>query len=117
MKAGHNCLLPYVQKLVAMQCDELGFHKLWGYYAKSSKDANSECKASLHEVRCHLRKTCVFQRDLAVLKANLSKFVLLGESKRDLGGKLSGNIVLSVLEKCWLVLKILYKIFFYGGRK
>ena len=48
MKAGCNCLLPYVQKLVAMQCNELGFRKLRGYYAKSSKDANSECKASLH---------------------------------------------------------------------
>ena len=37
VKAGCSCLLPYVQKLVAMQCDELGFRKLWGYYAKSSK--------------------------------------------------------------------------------
>ena len=96
MEAGDNCLLPYVKKLVAMQCNELGFHKLRGYYAKSSKDGNSECKASLHEVRCHLRKTCVFQRDLAVLGVNLSKLVLFGESQRDLGGKLSGNIVLSV---------------------
>ena len=96
MKAGCNCLLPYVQKLVAMQCDELGFRKLRGYYAKSSKDTRSECKASLHEVRCHQRKTCVFQRDLTVLGANLSKLVLLGESQRDLGGKLNGNIVLEV---------------------
>ena len=100
MKAGRNCLLPYVQKLVTMQCNELGFRKLRGYYAKSSKDANSECKASLHEVRCHLRKTCVFQRDLAVLGVNLSKLVLFGESQRDLGGKLSGNIVLSVWGRC-----------------
>ena len=37
VKAGCNCLLPYVQKLVAMQCDELGFRKLWGYYAKKLK--------------------------------------------------------------------------------
>ena len=81
MKVGCSCLLPYLQKLVAMQCNELGFRKLWGYNAKSSKDANSECKASLHEVRCHLRKTCVFQRDLAVLGVNLSKLVLLGESQ------------------------------------
>ena len=96
MKAGCNCLLPYVQKLVTMQCDELGFRKLRGYFAKSSKDASSECKASLHEVRCHRRKTCVFQRDLAVLGANLSKLVLFGESQRDLSGKRRGNIVLSV---------------------
>ena len=77
MKAGCNCLLPYVQKLVAMQCDELGFCKLRGYYAKSSKDASSECKASLHEVRCHRRKTCVFQQDLTVLGANLSKTCII----------------------------------------
>ena len=81
MKAGCSCLLPYVRKLVAMQSDELGFRKLWGYYAKSSKDANSECKASLHEVRCHQRKTCVFQRDLAVLGVNLSKLVLFGKEQ------------------------------------
>ena len=56
VKAEHDCLLPYVQKLVTMQCNELGFRKLQGYYAKSSKYANSECKASLHEVRCHLKK-------------------------------------------------------------
>ena len=117
MKAGHNCLLPYVQKLVAMQCNELGFRKLRGYYAKSSKDANSECKASLHEVRCHLRKTCAFQQDLAVLRVNLSKLVLWSESQRDLDGKFGGNIVLSVWERCLLVLKILYKNFFYRGRK
>ena len=96
MKAGHNCLLPYVQKLVAMQCNELGFHKLRGCYAKSSQDTSSECKASLHEVRCHLRKSCVFQRDLTILGANLSKLVLFGESQRDFRGKISGNIVLSV---------------------
>ena len=96
VKAGCNCLLPYVQKLVAMQCNELGFRKLLGYYAKSSKDTNSECKASLHEVRCHLRKTYVFQRDLTVFGTNLSKLVLFGESQRDLDGKLSGNIVLLV---------------------
>ena len=92
--------MPYVKKLVAMQCNELGFHKLRGYYAKSSNDGNSECKASLHEVRCHLRKTCVFQRDLTVLGVNLSKLVLFGESQRDLDGKLSGNIVLSVWGRC-----------------
>ena len=35
VKAGCNCLLPYVQKLVAMQCDELSFRKTVGeYYAK-----------------------------------------------------------------------------------
>ena len=71
MKAGCNCLLPYVQKLVAMQCNELGFHKLWEYYAKSSKRDTK---------RCHLRKTCIFQRDLAVSGANLSKLILFCES-------------------------------------
>ena len=62
VKAERDCLLPYVQKLVTMQCNELGFHQMRGYYAKkkkkkkSSEYANSECKASLHEVRCHLKK-------------------------------------------------------------
>ena len=116
MKAGRNCLLGYDQKLVAMQCNELGFCKLRGYYAKSSKDANSECKASLHEVRCHLRKTCAFQRDLAVLGVNLSKFVLWSESQQDLNGKFGLNIVLLVWERCLLVLKILYKIVL-GGKE
>ena len=62
LKAGRSCLLPYVQKLVAMQCNELGFRRLRGYYAKSSKDANSECKASLHEVGCHLKNLYISAR-------------------------------------------------------
>ena len=48
VKAGRNCLLPYVQKLVAMQCNELGFRKLWGYYAKSLKRTQTQSARLLY---------------------------------------------------------------------
>ena len=71
VKAGCSCLLPYVQKLVAMQCDELGFRKnCGGILCKAQK-----CKASLHEVKCHPKNLCI-QQDLAVLMVNLSKLVI-----------------------------------------
>ena len=117
MKAGRNCLLPYVQKLVTMQCNELGFRKLQGYYAKSSKNVNSECRTSLHEVRCHLRKTCTFQRDLTILRVKLSKFVLLSEGQSDFD-KIWRETWSFRYERdvCWY-LKFYANFFFYGGRK
>ena len=42
MKAGCSCLLPYVQKLVTMQCDELGFLKVAGLLCKELKKTQTQ---------------------------------------------------------------------------
>ena len=81
---------------------------------KSSKDASSECKASIHEVRCHRRKTCVFQRDLAVLGTNLSKLVLFGEISEISVGNLGETLYCRYERNVCSYLKFYTKFFLQG---
>ena len=73
VKTGCSWLLPYVQKLVTMQCDELGLPRCGVYYAKSSK-----CKASLHGVRCH-QKPVYFSEISLQWGSSLRKLIVRAE--------------------------------------